>query len=648
VNLSHKLRRLVGGALSLGLVAALVGACGSSGNGGAAPTSTSQTVSGLKQSGVGLTEPTKPSGARLRGGTVYFAEAPEAPPNNIFPMFSPEYCSAANVFELQDMAYRPLYWYGNNYRPTVDYDYSIGKQPVFTNSGKTVTIHLNHYMWSNGTPVTARDLVFWMNVMDADPAAEWCSYVPGKFPQNVTSYKAVNSSTFELTFNRAYNPTWLLYNELSQLTPMPIAWDRTSLNGPTPTASSTNLPDTTRTGARAVYTFLQKQGGKLSSWGSSPLWRIVDGPWVVESTTSNGGVTLVPNQHYSGYPKPSISKFEEIPFISDVSTYNDIKSAGPSGLTVATLPAQYSKLSSSLRSQGYDVNRASGYAFNFFPLNLNNPKVGPIFRQLYFRQAFQHLVDQSGWTSAFLHNAAVNTYSPVPNAPPSPLLSNVNPSSNPYPFSVSDAKTMLTQNGWKVVPGGSSYCVKPGTASGDCGTGITKGEKISFNIDFEAGVTAVQNEMVDLQSQASKAGIKISLTQHPFADVYSAAVHCTSSQPDCDWTAEYWGSGWIYGPQWFPTGENLFLSGSVENYSNYSSPKMDQLINNTLTGPQSGEHANMKKWISYLGQQLPFVFVPTQIGTFAGGAGTLISNKLGGYTASAFGLLTPEKWYLTK
>ncbi len=46
--------------------------------------------------------------------------------------------------------FRPLYWYGNNYRPTVDYDYSIGQQPVFSAGNKTVTIKLKPWKWSNG------------------------------------------------------------------------------------------------------------------------------------------------------------------------------------------------------------------------------------------------------------------------------------------------------------------------------------------------------------------------------------------------------------------------------------------------------------------------------------------------------------------
>ena len=107
------------------------------------------------------------------------------------------------------MLYRPLYWYGNNYRPTVDYDYSVGEQPVFSNGNKTVTITLKPWRWSDGETVTSRDLVFWMNLLKADPATEWCGYVPGLFPDNVTSYSAPNPQTFIMHLKRGYNPEWL-------------------------------------------------------------------------------------------------------------------------------------------------------------------------------------------------------------------------------------------------------------------------------------------------------------------------------------------------------------------------------------------------------------------------------------------------------
>ena len=222
-------------------------------------------VTRVPTSGPGLTQPTSPSGARVPGGTVYFTEGTGGAPNYIFPMYSFAVCSTANVDQLMDMMYRPLYWYGNDYRPTVDFNYSIGQPPVFSDGDKTVTIHLNRWQWSDGETVTSRDLVFWMNMLKADPATEWCGYVPGHFPDLVTSYSARDPRTFVMHFNKAYNPEYVLYNVLSQLTPLPLAWDRTSLSQPAPTSDNGHLPDTTKAGAAAIYKFLDGEAKKLGT-----------------------------------------------------------------------------------------------------------------------------------------------------------------------------------------------------------------------------------------------------------------------------------------------------------------------------------------------------------------------------------------------
>jgi peptide/nickel transport system substrate-binding protein len=46
-----------------------------------------------------------------------------------------------------------------------------------------VTIKLKGYKWSNGTPVTAQDVMFWINMMKAVPQ-DWFGSVPGGFPEN--------------------------------------------------------------------------------------------------------------------------------------------------------------------------------------------------------------------------------------------------------------------------------------------------------------------------------------------------------------------------------------------------------------------------------------------------------------------------------
>jgi peptide/nickel transport system substrate-binding protein len=650
VNRYVKFAKCLVVAAAVALVAVLVGACGSAGSTAANGNQTTGGVvaGAIKQTGPGLTEPTKGSGARIKGGTVTFAEFPGAVPNQIFPMYSSEYCLPDDTSELSDLLYRPLYWYGNDYSPTVDYSYSIGKKPVFTNGGKTITVHLKHWMWSDGEQVSARDIVFWLNVLRADPTKNWCGTAPAHFPYNISSYRAVNPTTFQMTLNKPYNETWVIYNELSQLTPMPIAWDRTSLAQNSPSIDATSLPDTTKAGAEKVWDFLDAEGQKIATWGSSPIWRIVDGPWKVQSTTSNGGVTMVPNKSYSGTPKATISRFVQVPFTSESAMVDQIKSQGPNDLTIAYIPSQDQPLTASFKSQGYDVNMGSGYSTNFILINENAPKVGVIFKQLYARQALMHLDDQVGWIKHFLHGTAVPTLGPVPTSPPSSLVSSSS-ETDAYPFSVADASKLLKANGWNIVPGGQTTCAKPGTGAGECGAGIAKGQPFAFNLDYESDVESVAEEMEDYQSQAAKVGIKVNLTTHPYDDVTAEAVHCTTGAADCNWDAVNYGAGWIYGPDYYPTGDVLLESTSSEDAANYNSPKMNGLVNSTLYAKPSQERAVMNRFAKYSVLQVPYLWTPNQVGDFStGDAGTLIDSKLGGFMANTFGDINPEAWYLTK
>jgi peptide/nickel transport system substrate-binding protein len=653
----RKIRRTVLALIGVGLVALLTAACGSSGSsksssGGG---SSSSAATG-PTTGPGLTQPTTGSGSKVSGGTVYFTEGPDATPNYIFPMYNFQVCSTTNANQLMNLMFRGLYQYGDNYNPTVDYAHSIGQKPSISDGGKTYTIKLNPWKWSNGETVTSRDFVFWMNLLKASPSTEWCGYAPKFFPDNVKSYSAPDPSTFTITFDKAYSPAWVINSELSQVFPLPLAWDRTSTSGCgamcKPPANTASLPDANKSGAGAVYKFLDKQGKNISGWASSPLWNVVNGPFKLQSASTSGQVTFVPNPNWSGTPKPSISKFVELPFTSESAIYNQAKSGGPKALTVVALPSQYAPQLNSFASEGYDVNKAASYSFNYFPLNLNsNATTSPggqpiryVFRQAYFRNALQHLVDQPGWIHAFLYNTANETCGPIPFAPPSPLINTSSIPTSPCAFSPSTAKQLLTSHGWKVAPGGTTTCQNPSL----CGQGIKKGEGISFNIDYQSGVVAVQSEMNDLASQAKKLGITINLTTHPFSTVVETGAPCTPSQASCKWTAENWGAGWIYGPSYFPTGEQLYNPGSAANAGSYDDPKMTQLITQTIVAPSSQVSTAMTNYAKYAGESDPVIFGPTSVGTYGGNAATLVDKKLGGYAANALGFLSPEGWYFTK
>jgi len=612
--------------LVLGGVALVAVACGSSSK---SPSATPTTVAASK----------------VPGGTVTFAEGPQAAPNYIFPIANGQVFSVTNLSQFQALMYRPLYWFGNNNNSGIDYDYSLGEAPVWSNNDQTVTVTVKPWKWSDGETVTSRDVALFMNLLEANKMS-YGAYVPGLFPDNVTSFTTPTPTTIVFNLNKSYNPDWFLYNELSQITPLPLAWDVTSASSPVPTTDTGSLPDTTTAGATAVFNYLNGLAMTTTTYATSPVWAVVDGPWKLSDFTNTGQATFVPNPTYSGSPKPTIDKFVELPFTSEQAEL-DVAKTGPANLTIGWLAAASVPQEPSLTALGYTAANAYTFSFNYFVLNLHNPTLGPVFSQLYFRQAFQHLVDQPGWIKAFYNNAAIPTYGVIPANPPNSFLSPAG-KTNLYPFSVATASQLLSSHGWKVVPNGTTTCTDPGTGPTQCGAGVAAGTAITFNLDYQAGPVALDQEMKDLKSQASSVGITLNLTTHPFAQVIGAATQCVSTAADCSWTAENWGGGWVYSPDFYPSGEELFETHAVADYSNYSDPMADTLIANTTTVAESGAQQALDQYQDYMAQQLPVVFTPNAAGNPIPGGPSLVDNKLGGFSINAFSYITPETFYFTK
>jgi peptide/nickel transport system substrate-binding protein len=591
------------------------------------------------------TSPSSPSstngptgGAKIAGGTATWALLPSAVPNYIFPFASSTYFSTVNFEEFQYLIYRPLYWFGNGASPTLNIGLSLADAPVY--SGKQVTITLKGWKWSNGETVDAQDLVFWIHMMQAVAPQDWGDYVPGLFPDNVSNVKVVNSETLTMTMEKAYNPTWFTYNELSQLTPMPIAWDRTA-SGPSNCVAKVS-------DCAAVYTYLDSQSKSMSTWASSPIWSIVDGPWKLTSFNPDGNSTFVPNPAYSGPVKPTLSKFEEVPFTTESAEYNVLQ-AGANGsgqkIDVGYIPTTDTPNKPANASVG--SNPVSGYtlapliewAINYFPINLQSTTGnGPVNRQLYFRQALQYLMNQKAVIDGPLHGYGAYTVGPVGTYPSTSYLSPQGQLGDPFPFNPTKAKELLSSHGWDVVPNGITTCANPSL----CGPGISKGHQLVYNLPYATGTAWIESELEQLQSNASLIGIKINLEPKPFDQVTAiGAPNCVVAKVSCDWDMADWGGGWSFVPDYYPSGETLFLSGSGANSSGYTSAEDDNLINQTLT---SSSPSALYDWQNYLSTQIPDLWQPN--GAYEM---TEVANNLRGVLPqSTTANINPEDWYFVK
>jgi peptide/nickel transport system substrate-binding protein len=570
------------------------------------------------------------NGTPVKGGTATYALLPDTKANYIFPLASLQYFSTANFDQFQFLMVRPLYWFGSSGTVALNDQLSLAAEPTYSADGKTVTIHLKNYTWSNGQPVTSRDIEFWMNLLKAEKAV-WAAYSPGAFPDNVVGMSFPDSKTAVFTLDKQYSSYFFTYNELSQITPIPqSAWDRTSANG------AIGDYDRTPDGATAVYNFLDSQAKDLSTYATNPLWQVVDGPWKLKSFSTDGTLEMIPNPGYSGSVKPQLASFKEVPFTTDSAEFNVLR-AGQ--VDYGYMPVQDLNQRGYLSSHGYSYQPWIGWQITYVADNVSNPTSGPIFNQLYVRQAMQHLIDEESWVKDILKDTGYPTYGPVPLKPASKFLTAAQ-QKNPYPFDPSKAVSLLKAHGWDVKPDGISTCQSPGTGPSQCGDGIAAGAKLQFGLQYASGTVTLQQEMEAMKSDFSKAGIELDLTQQPFDSVIANAVPCTPGKP-CGWELADWGGGWIYAPDYFPTGDEIFASGAGNNNGAFSDPKLDQLI--TATTTDSSLKA-IQQYEDFGAQDLPVLWTPV-----ASLQLSEIRTSLHGTTPQdPLDNLTPETWFFTK
>ncbi|MGH7609526.1 MAG: ABC transporter substrate-binding protein, partial [Candidatus Dormibacteria bacterium] len=100
----------------------------------------------------------------------------------------------------------------------------------------------------------------------------------------------------------------------------------------------------------------------------------------------------------------------------------------------------------------------------------------------------------------------------------------------------------------------------------------------------------------------------------PFGQVISVAFGsaCSASSPCSNWDMVNWGGGWVYAPDYFPTGEELFQTGASSNPGYYNDAEANRLIKATTTNATAaGEIKALDKYENYLTKQLPVVWMPT-------------------------------------
>jgi peptide/nickel transport system substrate-binding protein len=574
-------------------------------------------------------------GKAIHGGTVTIAEV-AATPNLIFPLDPSTNSNGYNV-NLTEGMWPFLVYIGNGASSGVNTQESLYQSLTWSDNNSVVTIVLKPWKWSDGAPITSRDFTFVYNLLKYN-YNNWLGYIPGLFPTDVKQVLTPNQHTVVLDLTRSYNPTFYTDDVLSTIMLLPQhAWDRTSQTG------KVGNYDETAKGATAVYNFLEKVGENMSTFATNPLWQVVDGPWKLAAFNSSGYYAWVPNKNYSGQDKPLLSEVDWTPFTDDTAEMDTLRSG--TSLDLASVPANDLKQIPQLEAEGYDVFEVPtpGMAQilpNFYPEGSASP-AGPLVRQLYIRQALEYLINRPQLVSKVFDNYADPGNGPVPVDYGQQWDSSLEKAGGPYPYSPSKADALLKANGWKVVPNGISTCVKPGTGAGECGTGITAGQPLQFQLLYATGTASFDQQNAAIQSSEDSGGIHITLKGEPFDTLVADTGTCDQASHTlgaCDWQLQQFG----YIPYSSdPSGAGIFDTNAITNYGGYSSPEMNNLIDATEYGSSSSA---FYAYENYAAEQLPWLWLPLESGVF------VYKKDLAGITpTNPFqATLNPESWYYVK
>lgn len=575
------------------------------------------------------------SGAhKQQGGTatlVFTNEGGAA--NYIFPVLPGANFSTSNSQDFEWLMWRPLYWYGTGGTPAINPALSLGDMPVYSSDGKTVTITLKPYKWSDGQPVTARDIQFWQNLINANPGG-YGNSIPGAYPSNIVSTTVVNPTTIQFTFTKAYNQDWLLYNELSNIIPLPQhVWDKTSASG------AVGDSDMTKQGALAVLAYLNGQAKQLTTYATNPLWQTVDGPWKLSAfSATNSDATFVPNPGYSGPVKPTLAQFKEAYYTDTAAEFSALSSG--QGPDVGFISPVEQNAQPHLNRLGYTEVPLPYFEITYNVMNFNNPKLGPIFKQQYIRQAMQMLMDENGIDTNYFGGDAFRDCGPVPQNPPN-SYADAYSKSCPFAYDPAKAAALLTAHGWNVVKYGVDTCQSPGTGPTQCGAGIAAGTKLEIPYIYGTGGIAYPKSRVQIATDFSLAGVKLDLKGLPGNEANTETIPCTPSQSVCSWGMT--GSAWVFSPDYYPSGESLFATGASYNLGSYSDPKADQLIQATTLNTGESPQAALNAYQDYIIQQAPVIWEGV------GYAPEEYRTSLHGVTPlNVFDAITPENWYYVK
>jgi len=486
-------------------------------------------------------------------------------PNFFFPEPSAPSFTEVNG-QMEHMLYLPLVNITHNDAPSfVD---AVAKKVTWNAAGTVFDVFLKPGLkWSNGTPVTSADVVFaWDVIRDStvNPKAPWTygGSGMGGVPTLWKSVVAKGSDEVVVTLSHGVDANWFEIDGLSQLFPVPASvWNKY------PTDPNQELK------------FIQS----LANSPTAAQYKVIDGPYFFSATVPNQYWSFAANPNYTAGPKPTVQKV-----VFQYETSNEAEFAALKGGSVQIGYVPNTLFGARGQLTNDTVSPVYTYMFDYIFLNESAmaKDVKNAFQSVYVRRALQMGINQPAIIKAFYNGYGVTENDQVPRYPKTIFFDR---QATTYAYNPAAGKKLLEAHGWKPVNG---VMTKNGVA-------------LKFTMYFNSGDDTAAAIAQYLKSTWALEGIDLNLETMQENTIFTYGNSNANK-----WSMLWWNGGWIYGPDFEPTGD-VFWSPVTGVDTSFESPEMTKLIALTeAPGTQAQHLARFRQFLNYESQQLPYLWMP--------------------------------------
>ena len=449
------------------------------------------------------------------GGTIYTVPGVGIAPPAAVNGFNPLLTSSAYDSQVEGNLYAGLLWI--NRRFAINFNESIAKQIIVGPHHRSFTVLLHHFWrWSDGQPVTTADIAYTYHmILKLGPL--YPGYDTGGIPKEIKSFQVLSPYAFRIVTTRPVNPQWFELSGLSQLTPYPKqAWSKYSVQQLND--NMTNLK----------------------------FFKVVDGPFQLESFHPGRYVSIVPNPHYSGPNPPHVARVVFRFLNSNAGVFFALKRGA---IQLGNLPNPLYPARKQLTN--YRLHLAGPiWGFNYLGFNFANPHIAFI-RNVLVRRAIMHAIDQDLMIKVIAYGHGSRAYGLIPTHPDTFLSPEAKALLRKGEYNPARAKQLLREAGWHRDPDGIRE---------------KNGQKLEFTLYMPPQMVRGPTLLTQMLGAV---GIEVHLREKPFNEVYAEMIDPHNTH----WQAVY--LGWSQSA--FPTGGSIFRCGGAQNSYHYCNAEMDRL-----------------------------------------------------------------------